>query len=439
MRLYGKRFMARRTEARIGDRRESRDGVVYDISESLRYCRVRIAGTATLVRAWFPANFMRAPDWLKVGVAVRISHVGGDKSRIEVISPGLIQPSQATSPMSGGVDTILLGMMPTADGTGWLVEISTGSYRIGGISYLFNPGGALLGDGMTLGSGITLGSGTFYEVDPISEHDEGELWFRYDAFVVGTDGVVDYVKGDEWMWVKGGSGPTKPLIPSGHVLIRNYILVRTGMEAVSQSDIGREWVAPFPDRLIVASAYSDPWYEPLEYNRPTDVGVVWGGPRTYQPASPEGPARGAIATWDMMASFTVTVVDQYGYPYSWWTDGSINQLAISFLGSGSYDGYGDITVGFPAVAIPTVEDESGQGPETTVALGLGYMYTFNYTRKHTVYTVIDPEEDGYPSYAQADSDSHTGIFNIRLISAEATHPVFVIVPMWNLAADGSPM
>jgi hypothetical protein len=250
VRLYGKKFVANRMESRIQDRKESRDAIVYDIDETNKFCRVRVAGTDVLVRAWFPNNFMRFPQWLKVGTAVRIAHVGGDKSRIEVVSPGLVQPTSVISPMMGGVDAIMIGMDPTATGTSWQVNITAGTYRINGVLYSFAPGGpGMNNENWHMGDGGDM-SGTYWwhAVDPVSPHDEGELWFRYDAFMIGTDGVVDYVKGDEWQWPGTyREGPTKPDVPVDHVLIREYILVWSGQGEISQKNIGQEWEGPHPE------------------------------------------------------------------------------------------------------------------------------------------------------------------------------------------------
>jgi hypothetical protein len=441
MRLYGKRFMANRTEGRIADRKESRDALVYDISEANRYCRVMVAGSSTLVRAWFPNNFMRAPQWLKVGIAVRIAHVGGDKSRIEVVSPGLIQPSQATIPMSGGANTILTGMYPTApiDSTEWLVSISGGTYRINGASYIYSPEGALLGDDIPLGSDVLLGTTAVFAVDPLTHNDPDELWFRYDAFAIGADGVVDYIKGDEWQFTghslagfPAGS-PDKPAIASDHVLIRNYILIWTGVTSITQANIGKEYDEPRADHLDVSYGYQDPAFETDEdWARAQEgVGVIKGGAKTYVPASPGGIKRGSVAN-DMKATVTSRVMTQYGTPYSWWTDGSLNYLSYRRLGSASYDGYGS------AGAIPDLTDESGYGEPDVVFLGLGNSSTIFYERKHTYIAQPNPALDGYPGYYQGDSDSHTAIFQVSLISSDSVNPVSNVISVYNLDSAGNP-
>jgi hypothetical protein len=439
MRLYGKRFIANRTEARIQDRKESRDAIVYDIDESNRWCRVRVAGSNILVRAWFPANFMRAPVWLKTGTAVRIAHVGGDKSRIEAIAPGLVQPTAVMPPLQGGVDAIMIGMYPTAptETTGWVVDISTGTYRIGGALYRFVPGGPNMDEeNWHMGDGGDM-SGTYWwgAVDPISAHDEGELWFRYDAFFVGTDGVVDYVKGDEWEWtgVYGGvEGPVKPATPVNHILIRNYILVWTGLTGITQTNIGKEFDAPHPETLVTNYEYSEPYYPATDaYAReiPGDgVGVIYGGPDVYQSAGGGAPLRGSLQQ-DMQASGSVTVMDQYGNPFGWWSSGSVNQLAIKFLGAAG--GYGNVGTGIGT----SVPDD---GTEALVSLGLGHTFNFGYIRQHHTVEQPDSEGAGYPEYEESDADSHTAVLNVRLISAQATHPVTTFLTFWNLDRSGIP-
>ena len=436
VRLYGKRFMTNRADARIGDRKESRDAVVYDISETGRYCRVQVAGSSVLVRAWFPANFMRAPNWLKTGIAVRIAHVGGSKSRIEVTGPGLVQPTANRPPMQGGVDAILTGMSIVTSGD-WTVTISAGTYRINGVGYIFNPGGVLLGDDVPLGGDLLLGEGSAYSIDPMENNDPADLWFRYDAFVVGTDGVIDYLKGEEWEWVRGGSGPTKPDIPTGHVLVRNYILLWSGTTAVEQGNIGREWEAPRADHLDVSYAYHAPTYEegPGWARAQEGVGVILGGDDVYAPASPGGLNRGSGQA-DMQAGATISVMTQYNTQHTYLEEGVINYLEFRSLGSESYGGYGELTVQGEVLAGPT--GETGSGPLFSINLGLGYQTVIAYLRKHSTIAQPDIGADGYPSYKQGDADSHTATYQVSAITDDLVHPVTAILTFWNLDGSGNP-
>jgi hypothetical protein len=447
VKLYGKRFMASRTDARIADRKESRDAIVYDIDEANRWCRVRIAGTDTLVRAWFPNNFMRSPQWLKVSTAVRIAHVGGSKSRIEVVSPGLVQPSIVMSPMQAGANVVLIGMEPYAafdEATSWTVEIPTGTYRINGVIYRFAPGGPgmdnsgwHMGEGGDMAGDYWLGS-----VDPIASG--AELVFRYDGFFIGTDGVVDYVKGEEWEWtgVYGDQGgPVKPTTPLNHALIRNYILVWTGLESITTKNIGAEWEAPYPDQLVTDYDWSEPLYEvngDEEYLRMEGgIGIIYGGPNTYVPSSPGGPNRGSYGS-DMEAEVIVTVIDQYGRPYGWWESGVMNQLGVRWLGYAGIGGYGSLTTGLGNPIPPDVTDESGYGEEVFIPLLLGSSHTFRYTRKYTHYSVTNPGDPSYPvGYDEADADGHTGLLMVRLVSEQATHPISTTFAFYNCDRAGN--
>jgi hypothetical protein len=254
--------------------------------------------------------------------------------------------------------------------------------------------------------------------------------------------VVDYVKGVEWQWPgTNREGPTKPDVPVDHVLIREYILVWSGQGEISQQNIGQEWEGPHPESLVVTQAYASPYYEPAEdgYARARPgVGVVKGGASTYVSGNPTYPdrLRGAIGA-DMQATANVTVMDQFGNPYSYWTSGSINYLEMWMLGSGSHDGYGDISVGFGTpVGAPT--DESGAGPVTTVNMGLGHTIGISYTRKHTTYIQPDPEAPGYPGYEEGDADSHTAILWVQLVSPDNKHPVSTMIDFWNLDPSGNP-
>jgi hypothetical protein len=301
----------------------------------------------------------------------------------------------------------------------------------------------VLGGGVELGTGIALGEGVvFLPVDPIAA--VGGLWFRYDAFVIGTDGVVDYLKGVEWQFAPDPytvqSGPDKPAIAADHVLIRNYILVYSGTTSITQANIGKEWEVPRPDHLDLAYGYTDPAYETDDgWARSQEgVGVIKGGPNVYVPASPGGNKRGSVSP-DMNASVTVTVMTQYNTPHSWWSSGSVNQLEIKKLGSAAYDGYGAVGTGLGGPGpVPDLTDESGSGDSVMVSLGLGSSYSFSFVRKSSYIAQPDSGADGYPGYYQGDSDSHTAVLQVSLVSPDAIHPVSTIITINCIDAAGNP-
>jgi hydrogenase maturation factor len=309
MRLYGKRFFRRTMDQEAQYRRESRDGIVWEHLPDQRLVRVKIQGSDELVVAWYPENWQKTPVFLKAGNAVRIAHVGGNRKRIEVVGHGLTIPT----PVGGGMfPAIPAGADYWVSGGGLLstetpslrVQVLPGTVRIDGVHYdlSFDP---VMGDPMEMGDGVVIGSGIgIEEIDPPPDFSYpyyGETaQYRYDAFVVGTDGVVDYLKGTATIGTTGPPYynpvvPEKPAIPDDHVLIGDYILVYSGMTAIQQSDIGRIFAAAQPSRLIIVTEAIMAWHDPdlgpppdyVEIPHPTDQAVElrmidqYGNPARY--------------------------------------------------------------------------------------------------------------------------------------------------------------
>jgi hydrogenase maturation factor len=257
-------------------RRESRDGIVWEHLPDQRLVRVKIQGSNELVVAWYPENWQKVPVFLKVGNAVRIAHVGGNRSRIEIVSHGLTVPTPVAGgmfpDMGAGADYwVSGGGMLSTETPSLRVRILPGTVRIDGVNYdlTFDP---LMGDPMEMGDGVVIGSGIgIEEIDPPPDYAYPS-WgqtaqYRYDAFVVGLDGVVDYLKGTETLGITGApyflpDPPDKPAIPAGHVLIGDYILVYSGMTEILPSDIGRIFSAPRVARLICETYSVMDWHDP---------------------------------------------------------------------------------------------------------------------------------------------------------------------------------
>jgi hypothetical protein len=382
MRLYGKRFLRNAMESKVRERVESRDTIIWEIYPDERYCIVKVAGSSALVRAWFPRNTDKIPPWLKVGMTARIAHVGGERSRIEVIGHGLVLPaalSGVTLPViPTGDDTIISGMLmsqtPTA---GQSVMIRAGTYRIGGQDYVFSSGTSM-GEGgeWHVGDGGTMtGDYLIMPVDPVSG-GAGDYRFRFDAFVIGADGVVDYIKGDEWqLTMLGGTGPEKPAIPGGHVLIMDYILRWSGQDEVMSRDIGREYEAPRSGALILSQ---DPGGEYLPGYQGYVVDIDSKPP--FQPwyTSQQDEA-------SMGFPNTVTVYDQYGNPSSWALTNELVELEFKYVvpsrssGATYISGYGLLWPADTAV----------------INLGIGNSVSFVVYRNHTYETPepLDPSQD----------------------------------------------
>jgi hypothetical protein len=195
MKLYGRRFFRRTMDQDAQYRRETRDGVVWEHLPDQRLVRVKIQGSNELITAWYPENWQKTPVFLNLGNAVRIAHVGGMRSRIEIVGHGLTVPT----PVAGGVlPDMGAGANYWISGGGLLstevsslrVRILPGSVRIDGVVYdlTFDPE---MGDPMEMGDGVVIGSGVgIEEIDPPPDFVEtwyGEVaQYRYDAFVVGA-------------------------------------------------------------------------------------------------------------------------------------------------------------------------------------------------------------------------------------------------------------
>ena len=123
MRTYGKRFLKKSIATQVESKVESRDAIVWDINTALRYAEVKIQGSGNLIRAFYPENWEQTPFWLKIGNAVRITHTGGNRSRIELVGHGQYVPtplSGAASPVVNLPDAIISGLKLLAVPTAWL-------------------------------------------------------------------------------------------------------------------------------------------------------------------------------------------------------------------------------------------------------------------------------------------------------------------------------
>ena len=349
MKLYGRKFFRRAMDQEAQYRRETRDGIVWEHLPDQRLCRVKIQGSNEHVVAWYPENWEKTPVYLKPGNAVRIAHVGGIRNRIEIVSHGLTVPS----PVAGGIFPDMgVGANYWVSGGGLLatesdslrVQILPGVARIGGVNYdlSFDP---TMGDPMEMGDGVVMGSGIgigeidappdFYD----TEWGEDIAKFRYDAFVVGIDGVIDYLKGAETFGTSGPPYynpimPEKPTIPGNHLLIGDYILVHSGMTEIVQSDVGRTFSMPRPFRLE------------MDITDPTMTIHV----PNYRPAPPYYPVPVPTNT-----GVTIVMTDQYGNPAPRPGGGSY-LFTFSFIGWQSGNG----VIGVPSISGATLYPTTGE-------------------------------------------------------------------------------
>jgi hydrogenase maturation factor len=382
MKLYGKRFFRRAMDQEAQYRRETRDGIVWEHLPDQRLARVKIQGSNELVVAWYPENWQKTPVFLKPGNAVRIAHVGGVRNRVEIVGHGLAIPT----PVAGGVlPDMGAGANYWVSGGGLLstevsslrVRILPGIVRIDGVNYdlSFDP---VMGSDMEMGDGVVIGSGIGIEqIDdppPFAYPWYGETaQYRYDAFVVGADGVVDYLKGTATIGTSGPPSynptpPVKPAIPGGHVIIGDYILVYSGMTAIEQSDVGRIFATPGPYRLLMTIGDPEMVMNPPDHRIP---------PPYYPIPHPTN------------TPISLMMIDQYGNP-SPRPGGGSYLFVLTFIG---------FMAGMGVVGRRSITGATLDPTEDTIYGEGGYVYTFNFERMNAKsgysYDPADPESAGY--------------------------------------------
>ncbi len=260
MKTYRRRF-AQTALKRNSDRRiEQRDAILWSIDEDNRQCRVRIQGSGKLITAHYHRTRKDIPEFMRIGSAVKLAHVKGNRGYIEIVGSGRAIPAPTTGgalPDPGDVsDTRITGMIPTqATVPGNYVFITAGTYRLDGVNYAYDgyPGDYIVMSDpapMTMGAGVSAGSGIlmaqiYYYVGAPPEDISGQIAYRYDAIVVDAYGDTTTIQG-----VAATSDPQYPTIPSGYLLI-NYILRTSGEGSViTNYRIGEVWTEPYPAGIV---------------------------------------------------------------------------------------------------------------------------------------------------------------------------------------------
>ena len=245
MNLSGKRILRNSGLRQIDYHTETRDAILWDVIPAQRICRVKIQGSNQLINAYYPMNWDITPTWLKPGNAVRITHTGGSRGRVELAGHGTYIPTPVSGdtlpPIAIGENGIITGceVMSITPTPAMMVSVLAGSFRISGVIYFMGAfGGALgempLGSEVPLGTELPLGSISAYGV-AINAAPTTPGTFRYDKIVVGVDSAVDYVAGAEFT-----TTPVYPDTPAGHVLLAT-ILTYYGVTAITQNLINRVW------------------------------------------------------------------------------------------------------------------------------------------------------------------------------------------------------
>lgn len=359
MRTYGSRLIDSHTRRMLDRKTELRDAVIYDIDTVNKYCRVKIQGSNTYIKAYYNENWESTPQWLKVGNAVRISHPGGNKSRIEIMGHGFliptILPGGTAPPTEDLADGILSGLqaLPADDG-GMGVVVTYGTYRIDQVEYdlplieMDNSSITMDEPNIVMDATTIEFSGTYSGCGFVTLATASSTQFRYDLIVIGTDEVVNVVQGSY-----SSGEPTFPAVPADHIQL-GFVLVYPGMIEVTADCIGRLYTIPVPNQL-----YFD-WYF-AEQGTYDDYIVPW-----YFGL----PVPMSAAYW----SITVTVRDQYNriITGSW----TINVETISPMGTPLYgSGISSFTTSFVIWGIRTFENDELGNPDRSVAFKATEMNT----------------------------------------------------------------
>lgn len=349
MKLYNRSLTRKKLDQMRRWTITDRDGVVWSVDTSTFTALIKIQGSNTTIKAHYPRNWKVTPTWLKRGNAVRIRHRSGAQGYIEVVGHGRAIPS----PVEGDslptpqelTDGIITGMEILEYGGGGMnVYVNNGTYRIDGTTYVYTiavTGYIVMDDPapMTMGVGTVMGWGedvTPITIDAAPAAGSG----RYDALVVAADGTVDVVKGAA---VSLSSAPTKPAVPSGHILI-GYLFIYGGMTSIPQNWIGVEWSAPYANTVTVSAG------APITKNSNGTLSFPWSAVDD----TPYG-------------SVTFSIKDQYGISRSI----SVTATATILAGTGGVSG-------------------SASGFGSSASKGCGSSVTFYYERNQLATPEISP-------------------------------------------------
>jgi hypothetical protein len=291
MRTHGRRYAQRKIQKQTAITAETRDGVLWDLDWDNLIARVKIQGSNEYVNVHFPRNEATVWGWMRPGNAVRVIHRGGVRGYAEIVGHGCAIPTPlpaqlAHPPTSDLADEVLSGCNVTAVGSSMDIDIADGTYRIDGVTYNLSGGAGgyyatsetdpPMTTDETYPKAVTDQTSRYIETsetDPPMTTSEifpaaatdgilttqtldpapSQGQFRYDAFVVGADGIIDYLKGT------AASTPTKPSVPANHILLEDYILVVGAITEITDGYIGLQWSAPRVSELSIPTQSDFAW------------------------------------------------------------------------------------------------------------------------------------------------------------------------------------
>ena len=157
MKLYGKPILRKGAEKQVRKGMETRDAIIWNVLPAQRLCRVRIQGSSEDIVAWYPENWEQTPSWVKKKNCVKITHTGGARGRIEIVSHGGLIPTpvagEDAEPADDTADDAVItkcNVIPCPNDLRMAVLVKTGTFRISGSA-------------LTLG-GITMTADSDYEM-----------------------------------------------------------------------------------------------------------------------------------------------------------------------------------------------------------------------------------------------------------------------------------
>ena len=262
MRLYGGKLLKQKTEKRVRQAQEMRDAIVFDVTPASKYCRVLIqgAGSTDYIKAYYPENWESTPTYLKPGNAVRITHPGGNRGRIEIAGVGFLRPTTGSGQTiivtpDTLVDTVLTGCAlsqqnPVALG----VSIGSGTYRINEITYTLV--------GMKMDRTDIVMDRYDLLLDDVKDSAVFDAahstQFRYDSVCIGEDGIIDVIKGTGFY--STGTIPDPPVALANHIRL-GWVFIPPNTTTITGGLINKYYQAPKAARIAATLSPSS--------------GVVW--------------------------------------------------------------------------------------------------------------------------------------------------------------------
>jgi hypothetical protein len=277
MKSYGKKFISNKMNQVTRNKRETQDGILWEIFPEVRMCNVKIQGSDEYVYVHYPDNIQSNSNWLKIGTSVKIMHTGGVRGHTEIVGLGQVIPTPVpgesvfpTPPTAPDAIISGCGVVECFNDPRMAVLVKVGTYRIAGTIYTLSPIFMLYGDNFKMGDGGKMEqiAGAIAISAPPAVGN-----FRYDMISVGTDGVIDYAAG-----TPATSDPVKPTVASGHIALA-YILIYGGMTEIRQFDIGKIWSSPIETQLLVTIADSELSWAELSTTINVSVRDQYGNPR----------------------------------------------------------------------------------------------------------------------------------------------------------------